>query len=110
LGASVTFFISDLLEQNGAYDILLANLPYVPEGFHINAAASYEPPQALFSGPDGLVLYRKLFLQIEKSNIKPHAILTESFPFQHGQLTTMAEAVGFTLTRTDDFIQLFELA
>ena len=42
---------SDLLEQSAKdYDILLCNLPYVPDGYQINKAATYEPHRAIFGG------------------------------------------------------------
>ncbi|MBE3562846.1 MAG: peptide chain release factor N(5)-glutamine methyltransferase [Hydrogenibacillus schlegelii] len=39
-------------------DVLVANPPYVPEGAAVSPAARFEPPGALFAGPDGLAFYR----------------------------------------------------
>ncbi len=40
---------SDLLSKaTGKYDVVLANLPYVPDDFHINPAAQAEPRIAIF--------------------------------------------------------------
>ncbi len=89
--------------------ILLCNLPYVPNDFHINTAATHEPPHALFGGRDGLDIYRKLFVQISLSTEKPHYVFTESMPTQHKALTAIAEANDYHLGKTDDFIQIFEL-
>ncbi len=110
LGAHVTFFESNLLQLAGAQDVLLANLPYVPDNFQINTAATHEPRHALFGGPDGLDLYRKMFEQIVASDWKPRYVLTESLPPQHEVLATIAKAASFHLQKTDDFIQLFERA
>jgi len=110
LGAEVTFLESDLLESAQPCNILLANLPYVPDNFQINIAATHEPRRALFGGRDGLDLYRKLFEQLEASKWQPSYIIVESLPLQHEVLTEIAKAAGFALRKTDDFIQLFEPA
>ncbi|MCA9324620.1 peptide chain release factor N(5)-glutamine methyltransferase [Candidatus Saccharibacteria bacterium] len=99
---------SDLLKATDEhFDLLLCNLPYVPESFHINTAATHEPRLAIFGGLDGLDLYLKLFEQVNKRKSKPSYILTESLPTQHHQLATLARKHGYTLEKTDDFIQLF---
>jgi release factor glutamine methyltransferase len=89
------------------YDILLCNLPYVPDGFQINPAAMAEPRIAIFGGTDGLDLYRRLFEQIKDLPIKPLFVFTESSPPQHQQLARIAADSGFRLQKTNDFIQLF---
>lgn len=131
LGADITFLRGDLLEplfenaerrtknvepntekqtlsvRHSAFDVLLCNLPYVPDNFQINTAATHEPRHALFGGPDGLGLYRKLFTQTTNLSRPPAFILTESLPPQHETLTAIAKAAGYSLEQTDDFIQLF---
>lgn len=92
---------------NADYEILLCNLPYVPDDFHINTAATHEPKLAIFGGPDGLDLYREMFAQIVKLPWKPASILTESLPPQHTELTRIAAAAGYSLSTSEDFIQLF---
>jgi methylase of polypeptide subunit release factors len=114
LGASVTFWHGNLLEplsslQTDACPVLLCNLPYVPDDFQINTAATHEPRLALFGGPDGLDLYRELFTQIQSYAWKPAYILTESLPQQHKTLAAIAKVAGYSLERTDDFIQLFTI-
>lgn len=101
---------SDLLAASGQdNNVLLCNLPYVPDGYHINPAAMAEPHIAIFGGPDGLDIYRKLFKQVEKLKKQPLFILTESLPPQHEILQGIAENAGYSLLQTDDFIQVFEL-
>lgn len=92
---------------NADYEILLCNLPYVPNDFHINLAATHEPKLAIFGGPDGLDLYREMFAQIVKSSLKPGLILTESLPPQHQMLTQIAAEAGYELYMSEDFIQVF---
>jgi release factor glutamine methyltransferase len=109
LQADVRFFASNLLEHADACALLLANLPYVPDDFHINTAASHEPKHAIFGGADGLDLFRTMFQQIDQNSWKPKHILTESLPPQHQTLAATAKAAGYRHTGTDDFIQLFSL-
>ncbi len=98
----------DLLAKSGTdYDVLLCNLPYVPDDYHINEAASREPRIAIFGGPDGLDIYRKLFRQVKKRSYKPLYILTESLPPQHQALKAIGESAGYTIHAEDDFIQVF---
>lgn len=108
--ANATLIRSDLLEalpfQQVKPLILLCNLPYVPDGYHINRAAMNEPKTAIFGGPDGLDLYRQLFDQAK--NFKTEYIFTESLPFQHAALAKIADASGFKPSTVDDFIQLYQ--
>ena len=111
LGAGVTFHEGNLLEplQNTAIDVILANLPYVPDSHTINQAAMQEPTIAIFGGEDGLELYRTMFSQINSLPKKPRFILTESLPFQHKSLAIIASEHGYTSTNSDDFVQVFEI-
>lgn len=62
LGLEVGFRQADLLPDAGAgFEAVLANLPYVPDGERLMPEiARYEPPRALYAGPDGLELIRRL--------------------------------------------------
>jgi release factor glutamine methyltransferase len=105
---SIRVVRSNLLEQSARdYDVLLCNLPYVPDDYHINQAAGREPRIAIFGGQDGLDLYRRLFQQVSELPKQPLYILTESLPPQHAALQAIARRHGYELTKTDDFIQLF---
>ncbi len=91
------------------YDVLLANLPYVPTNFYINQAAAMEPRIAIHGGSDGLDVYRRLFEQIKGLGWRPAFIFCESLPPQHEKLEPIAQNAGFKLLKTQDFIQLFKL-
>lgn len=107
-GLNLPIIASDLLQHSpNNYDILLCNLPYVPDTYSINEAASHEPRIAIFGGADGLDLYRKLFEQLETTLNKASIILAESLPEQHDALRALAEGYGYLLSETDDFIQSF---
>jgi release factor glutamine methyltransferase len=89
------------------YDVILANMPYVPDKWRINEAAMAEPKIAIFGGKDGLDVYRKLFAQLGRFTWKPSYILTEALPPQHEKLAAIAADSGFNLRKSDDFIQVF---
>jgi release factor glutamine methyltransferase len=101
---------SDLLNgSDTSYTILLCNLPYVPDHYVINQAATYEPSIALFGGSDGLDLYRKLFVQISLRRHKPLFIFTEALLEQHDVLKDLASQNRYQMTAQKDLIQQFEL-
>jgi release factor glutamine methyltransferase len=105
---NISVIRSDLLEASDKdYDILLCNLPYVPDKHTVNQAAMREPKIAIFGGPDGLDIYRRLFQQVKKLRDQPLYILTESLPPQHDALAVIAKDAGYALDSEDDFIQVF---
>lgn len=59
LGAQVALVLAHLGQPlSGPFDLVLANLPYLPEGLATPLELAFEPAQALFAGPDGLALLR----------------------------------------------------
>lgn len=110
--AEVEFIIGDLLSDVSKFEdqqplVILANLPYVPDNYPINQAASHEPKIALFGGPDGLDLYRILFAQLAKLRSRPITIMTESLASQHEALITIAATSGLSHAEELDLIQVF---
>ncbi len=67
LGLDVSFVCGDLLGGvGGAFEAVLANLPYVADGAVLPPEISrYEPPGALFAGPEGLDVIRRLVRSVE---------------------------------------------
>jgi HemK-like putative methylase len=118
LDADVSFVQGDLLApvlhtKPGPVAAVLANLPYVPDNFQINLAAGHEPSLALYGGPDGLDLYRRMFAQISDITdirLRPRYVLAESLPPQHASLEEVAVVHGYELVSEADFIQVFELS
>lgn len=111
-GCDIHFLKGNLLKPfylhyHPRLSILLCNLPYVPDSFHINLAAMREPASAIFGGPDGLDLYRELFSQVDPLAYKPEFVLTEAMPPQHEVLANIAKEHGYRLHSTEDFIQVF---
>lgn len=99
----------DLLHALPAVDVIVTNLPYVPESFRTNPEVSFEPSHAVFAGPDGLALYRRFWRQAAELQKKPTHILTESLPEQHASLTKLARLAGYRQLEKRDFVQHFVL-
>lgn len=111
LGATIEFYQGNLLDAiTENVDVILCNLPYVPNAYEINEAATFEPKHAIFGGEDGLDFYRELFKQVSARSNKPEYILTESLLIQHDELGSIAQKAHYALEKTDDFIQLFKFA
>lgn len=110
IGADVRCLESDLLSSvEGAYDVIVTNLPYVPDTYPINDAAAHEPELALFSGADGLDHYRIFWPQVNALSHKPQFVITESLPSQHHALALLARNNGYVLERSEGYVQLFSL-
>jgi release factor glutamine methyltransferase len=61
LGLDVSWRLADLLSGAGRFDAVLANLPYVEDGCVLAPEiARYEPDAALYAGPDGLAVIRRV--------------------------------------------------
>jgi release factor glutamine methyltransferase len=89
------------------HDVLLANLPYVPEHLPLNEAAKHEPRQAIFSGPDGLDHYKRFWAEAETLPHKPTLIITEALSGQHHTNALLARAAGFYLASHQGLAQAF---
>lgn len=105
LGLDVRFVCGDLLAGvDGPWDAVLANLPYVADGSVLAPEiARYEPASALFAGPDGLDVIRRLVgladgvpliaLEIGNDQAGPVALLLGGAGF--GSVDVMADLAGF---------------
>ena len=77
--ARISFFQGDLLDalRIRSFDIILANLPYVPMITRNELSLevlNHEPEIALFAGQDGLDCYRRLALSLD-GNVRPGTLL-----------------------------------
>lgn len=75
----VTFIQSDLDSAfTGTFDLLLANLPYIPTEICRNLSVfHFEPHYALDGGEDGFIFYRRLFESISRKMANPACIICE---------------------------------
>lgn len=110
LGAQVIFKQSDLFAsvKNRAFDVVCANLPYVPSELVTSTEITKEPEQALFSGQDGLDHYRRFFIELAELSNHPRYAIVESLESQHAEVKKLAALAGYQLIQTDILVQLFE--
>lgn len=90
----VEFVRADLLAGlAGPFDLILANLPYVPsqEISRLQPEVQFEPRQALDGGPDGLDLYRRLFVQA-RGLLAPQGALIGEIAWDQGALAAQIAA------------------
>jgi len=95
------------LEDN--YDLIVCNLPYVPIDLNVSSEVSYEPKTAVFSGKDGMDLYRKFWTQVNELKSKPIYIITESLIFQHDLMENIAKEYSYNIISKNALIQTFSL-
>ena len=98
---NITLIRSDLFSSiRGTFDLIAANLPYVPEGEASDMARElrHDPALALFSGADGLDLLRR-FMPESFRFLKPGGLLAlEIGHDQASQLLAGLESCGFAET------------
>jgi release factor glutamine methyltransferase len=89
---------SDLFDQvRGSFDLIVANLPYVPESEAQTMARelSHDPALALFSGVDGMDLLRR-FIPAAVGFLKPGGWLALEIGYdQASQVRLCLEESGF---------------
>ena len=83
----IAFVHSDLFENiAGTFDVILANLPYVPSVARRQPEITHEPDIALYSGEDGLELYNVFFAQLEQHLSDSGFAVVEFSPTQFSEL------------------------
>lgn len=110
LGARVKTYRSDLFAawnspMEGAvqppdkFHLVLANLPYVPEGESVSAEVQYDPALALYGGTDGLDVVRR-FVKDALPHLAGGALVMLEVGHDQGEATrAIMEALGYTQTR-----------
>lgn len=94
VAGDVAFAAADLLpEGEAAFDLILANLPYIPsaEVDQLPVAASFEPRTALDGGPDGLAVVRRLLAALP-SVLAPTGTALLEIGFDQGPAVEQAVA------------------
>jgi release factor glutamine methyltransferase len=94
LGLDVGWLHGDLLGAR-PYDAVLANLPYVADGAELAPEiAAFEPPGALFAGPDGLDQIRRL-VPLAGARCDVSLLALEVGSDQAEAVATLVAAAGF---------------
>ncbi len=110
VSANLHFSAADMLPLNQHFDIICANLPYVPKSFEKNKDISFEPKDSLFSGTDGLNHYRKFLNSLSQSSGKPKILALEALEISQPRLIELAQTHGYKLIESKHLALLFELA
>ncbi len=75
--------VEEFLLASQANWTLVANLPYLPQKDKLDEdehKVKHEPDLALYSGDDGLDLFRKVLMELESFNTKPTQVIFELDP------------------------------
>jgi len=109
LQAPVQFYEADLLNVANTIkpNIILANLPYVPDLLVTSEEVRAEPKIALFSGTNGTDHYSLFWKQLLSLSPRPNYIITESLKNQHDVMEPYANIAGYTVIETRVLAQLF---
>lgn len=108
--ADLQFSATDMLPPNQHFEIVCANLPYVPKRFEKNKDISFEPKDSLFSGTDGLNHYRKFFSFLNLGASQPKILALEALDISHPRLIKLAQSHGYKLIESKNLALLFKLA
>ena len=84
-GVKVRSLHSDLLssvEHGAKYDLIVANLPYVPTIMDVSEEVKKEPCEAVFSGEDGLDTLRRFSQELTDKEIVFESLWLEFLPQQ----------------------------
>lgn len=103
LSSNVSIIQYDLLPTDKYYDVVIANLPYVPTNLIGKSDISFEPKMALFAGEDGLDSYRQLFVQLQSRRDRPTFLFIESHSDQQAELINMAQSCRYSLIKKTKF-------
>lgn len=110
LGARVKTYRSDLfaawdtpaesaVQPPDLFRLVLANLPYVPEGEAVSREVQHDPATALYGGPDGLDVVRR-FLKDALPHLDSGALILLEVGHDQGETTrAIMEKLGYTQTR-----------
>ena len=104
LGLSPTMVQGDLFERvDGVFELIVANLPYVPEGDReaLSREVRHDPAEALFGGTDGLDVLRR-FLVDAAPHLAPHGVLAIEFGIgQSEELLGLMRSAGLNNARVE---------
>ncbi|MFN4249749.1 peptide chain release factor N(5)-glutamine methyltransferase [Deinococcus sp.] len=113
-GLEVTWMQADLLAGvPGPFDLIVSNPPYLPEGdrAHADPEVQRDPGLALYSGPDGLTLARRLAAQAPAALAAGGGLWLELDPRNAATLAAELRAAGWDarlhadLTGRERFVQ-----
>lgn len=111
LGANLGLLKSDLLtDVQGYFDVISANLPYIPTNYRVSPEVHKEPEVAVYSGLDGLDHYRRLSKQINDVLLPGGHLVIEHNIEQTPGLKKIFSQAGFTHKAIDSYVSVFRLS
>ncbi|KUI30847.1 protein-(glutamine-N5) methyltransferase, release factor-specific [Mycobacterium sp. IS-1742] len=85
-------------DLDGAVDLVVANPPYIPDGAELDPeVADHDPPQALFGGPDGMVVIHAI-VELARRWLRPGGRCA----VEHDDTTSALTAAAFRRSRALD--------
>ncbi len=100
LDKRITFLQSCWLENvNGKFDIVVCNPPYIADSTPLPPEVLYDPPTALFGGPDGYNAYRCIFEQLPAHLHNHSRVFVEIGLGQDPEVQRIANSNGLVLER-----------
>jgi release factor glutamine methyltransferase len=108
LNADVDFVESSLLQDiTDDFDIIVANLPYVPPDYIVEPELSFEPALALYADHGGLKLIEEFIKQTPGKLLPGGVVLIECLTSQHADVKRMAKEAGFRFNQKNGLILAF---
>jgi release factor glutamine methyltransferase len=108
LHADVKFVESALLTNiDDDFNIIIANLPYVPPDYKVAKDLSFEPALALYADHGGLRLIEEFLKQTPGKLLPGGVVLIECLQSQHSDVIRMAKQVGFRFNQKNGLILAF---
>ncbi|PTA67386.1 peptide chain release factor N(5)-glutamine methyltransferase [Deinococcus arcticus] len=102
---AVTFVAGDLLSGlPGPFDVIVSNPPYLPEADATGAQpeVAFDPPLALYAGPDGLAVARRLAEQAGAALAPGGQLLLELDPRNAAPFAAELRALGWHAATAPD--------
>lgn len=86
------------LQPPAIFDLMVANLPYIPDGETVSVEVRHDPATALYGGPDGLDIIRR-FLTDARPHLAPGALVLLEVGHDQGETTrALMETLGYERT------------
>lgn len=99
LDKRIRFLEGSLPPEGCRVDVILANLPYVPDGDPLPPDVSkFEPTAALYGGPDGTSVISDVLVALRPAGVKAPVIGLEVGNEQAEHVAAMLRATGFPQT------------
>jgi release factor glutamine methyltransferase len=108
LHADVTFIESALLTNiDEDFNIIIANLPYVPPDYDVAPDLQFEPAIALYADHGGLLLIDEFIKQTPGKLLPGGVVLIECLQSQQADVKRMAKQAGFRFVQKSGLILAF---